>query len=187
MVKVLVFAGSARKDSVNKKLAALAAEQARQWGAEVTHLDLHDYPIPLYSGDLEVELGQPENAKYIREQVLKSDVVLIASPEYNSSLPPLLKNTLDWVSRDEKGQGSLTPFKGKRFGIMSASPGWRGGSRALEHLRSILSNIGAEVAGDQVTIPQAYEAFDDENNLIKVEQKEKLKAFVFQVLDSKKT
>lgn len=156
---VLIFAGSTREASYNKKLAQEAATIARKLGAEVTVIDLKDYPMPFYDGDLEMSRGMPENGKRLRQMIRASDAVLIASPEYNSSIPAVLKNTLDWVSRSEEKRTDVTIFKGKKLGIMSASPGPRGGARALVHLRAILENIGAEVVQKQVSVPKAMETF----------------------------
>jgi NAD(P)H-dependent FMN reductase len=164
--KVLAFAGSARTDSVNKKLILEAVSMAREMGADVTFIDLKDYPIPLYNGDLEQKNGMPENAKYIRGLMISSQVILIASPDYNSSLSALLKNTLDWASRNEKGSFSKEAFRGKRFAIMSASPGARGGSKGLIHLRAILEDIGGIVIPQQVTVAKAHCAFDEKGRLI---------------------
>lgn len=163
MVKVLVFAGSARRDSLNKKLARTAAGHVREAGGEATFVDLDDYPMPLYHGDLEAAEGLPPNARKLREMFLAHDALLIASPENNSSVTALLKNTIDWLSRsigDGKGEKSgLAPYRGKLAGIMSASPGPFAGVRGLPHLRQILSSLGVTVLGAQVSIPRADEAF----------------------------
>lgn len=162
--KVLAFAGSTRTDSVNKKLVVEAANMAREIGAEVTVIDLRDYPIPFYDGDLEDASGMPENAVEIRRLMSNSDVVLIASPDYNKSVSAVLKNTIDWVSRNEKNN-PLPAFKGKKYIIMSASPGSRGGARGLIHLRTILDDVGATIIPQQFVVPYAYDAFDMEGKL----------------------
>lgn len=163
--KILAFAGSARKDSTNKKLIKIAAAGAREAGAEVTLIDLNDYPMPLYNGDLEENEGQPENAKKIKKLMLEHDAFLISSPEYNSSISPLLKNTIDWISRPVKGEEDLIAFRNKAVALISASPGPLGGLRGLVTVRSILGNIFAHVIPQQMTLPSAYEAFDDQGNL----------------------
>jgi chromate reductase len=167
--RVLVFAGSARRDSLNKKLARIAAEAARAAGGEVTWIDLDDYPLPVYHGDLEAEEGMPENARKLREMFLAHDALIIASPENNASVSSLLKNTLDWLSRsvgDGKGAASgLAPYKGKVAGLMSASPGPFGGTRGLPHLRQILASLGVTVLGAQVSILRAAEAFHADGSL----------------------
>jgi chromate reductase, NAD(P)H dehydrogenase (quinone) len=163
MTRILAFAGSARRDSLNKKLARAAAQFAREAGAEATFVDLDDYPMPIYHGDLEAASGMPENATRLRELFLAHDALLIASPENNSSMTSLLKNTIDWLSRDVgDGQGpasGLAPWQGKVAGLMAASPGAFGGTRALPHLRQVLSALGVTVLGAQVPVPKAHEAF----------------------------
>lgn len=169
-VKVMAFAGSTRKDSVNKKLVLEAAELARKRGADVTVVDLKDYPMPLYDADLELTEGMPEKAKEFRKLMIQSNVILIASPEYNGSVSAVLKNTLDWASRSEEGGGSRDAFKGKKFVIMSASPGAGGGAKGLVHLRAILENIGGTVLPQQVVVPNAFQAFDEQGHLKNKEQ-----------------
>ena len=170
MVKVLVFAGSARRDSINKKRARVAARHAAEAGGEATFVDLEDYPMPLYHGDLEAAEGLPPNARKLREVFLAHDALLIASPENNSSVTSLLKNTLDWLSRsigDGKGANSgLAPYRGKLAGILSASPGAFAGVRGLPHLRQILSSLGVTVLGAQVSIPRADHAFGPDGSLL---------------------
>ena len=163
--QILAFAGSARKDSFNHKLVEIAAEGARSAGADVTVLNLKDYPLPLFDEDLERDEGTPENASKLKELFLAHDGLLISSPEYNSSITPLLKNTIDWVSRPVEGEPRLAAYQGKVAAIMAASPGALGGLRGLVHVRSILSSIGVIVLPDQVAIPNAYEAFDDAGRL----------------------
>jgi NAD(P)H-dependent FMN reductase len=163
VTRILVFAGSARRDSLNKKLARAAAQSAREAGASATFVDLDDYPIPLYHGDLEAASGMPENARKLREIFLAHDALLIASPENNASMTALLKNTIDWLSRDVgdgKGDSSgLAPWRGKVAGLLAASPGGFGGIRALPHLRQVLATLGVTVLGTQVAVPKAHEAF----------------------------
>jgi NAD(P)H-dependent FMN reductase len=170
VVKVLVFAGSARRESLNKKLARVGARHAEAAGGEVTFIDLQDYPMPLYHGDLEAAQGIPANAAKLREIFLANDALLVASPENNSSVTALLKNTLDWLSRsigDGKGVNSgLAPYRGKLAGIMSASPGAFAGVRGLPHLRQILSSLGVTVLGAQVSIPRADHAFAPDGSLL---------------------
>ncbi|MDP1836408.1 MAG: NAD(P)H-dependent oxidoreductase [Chlamydiales bacterium] len=164
-IKVLAFAGSTREDSVNKKLVVEAAKIARQLHAKVEVVDLRDYPIPFYDEDLETSQGMPIKAKQFRQLMINSDVILIASPEYNGSLSAVLKNTIDWASRGENGGGSREAFKGKKFVIMSAAPGPGGGARGLVHLRAIIENIGGTVLPQQVVVPGAYNAFDEQGRL----------------------
>ena len=167
MAKLLFLAGSARADSVNKKLAKCAAELAREAGAYVTFIDLKDYPMPIYDGDLEDESGLPEKAIALKALFAEHDGFFIASPEYNSSLAPLLKNALDWISRKhEEGEGNLVAFKGKVAAIGAASPGGLGGLRGLVPLRMMLGNIGVMVVPTQVAISNAFDAFDADGKLV---------------------
>lgn len=166
MTRILAFAGSARRESLNKKLARAATQYARDAGAEATFIDLDDYPLPLYHGDLESASGMPENAHRLRELFLAHDALLIASPENNASMSALLKNAIDWLSRDAgDGQATasgLAPWRGKVAGLLAASPGAFGGIRALPHLRQVLSALGVTVLGTQVVVPRAHEAFTPE-------------------------
>lgn len=162
MSKILVFAGSTRTDSFNKKLAHIAAEAARTAGAEVSFVDLRDLALPLYDGDLEDSQGLPEGAKQFKKLLREHDGFIIASPEYNSSVTAVLKNAIDWASRAETDEEpSLVAFRGKVALLMSASPGALGGLRGLVHLRAILGNIGVIVLPDQLAVGAAYDAFDE--------------------------
>lgn len=159
--KILAFAGSTRSSSYNKQLVRVAADAARAAGAEVTLVDLRDFPLPLFDEDLESEHGLPDNAKKLKTLFRSHDAFLIASPEYNSSITAVLKNALDWASRSESDDElALSAYRGKTAALLSASPGALGGLRGLVHLRSILGNIGVIVLPDQVALPKAHEAFD---------------------------
>ena len=179
---VLIFAGSSRVDSYNKKLAKQAAVIAEKMGADVTIIDLKDYPIPFYNGDLEKEEGVPEAAKRLRDLMCANDAIIIASPEYNGSFSALLKNALDWASRGENGGVLPKAFHGKKFGLMSASPGKMGGSRGLVHLRAVIEDIGGEVVQKQVSLPTAYQEFNDAGELINSAFRKALEEEVAQVL-----
>jgi NAD(P)H-dependent FMN reductase len=157
--KIVAFAGSAREGSFNVRLLGLAAGAARSAGAEVTELSMRDFPMPLYDADLEAREGLPEPARRFKALLEASDGFLVASPEYNSSITPLLKNAIDWASRPEGKGPSLTAFRGKAAALFAASPGTLGGLRALVHLRAILGNIGVLVLPDQVAVPAAHQAF----------------------------
>jgi NAD(P)H-dependent FMN reductase len=174
--RILAFAGSARQQSFNKKLVQVAAQGARQAGAEVTLIDLKDYPLPIYDGDLEAGEGFPDNVRHLRQLMLDHQGFLIASPEYNGSVSPLLKNVIDWCSRPVDGQDGLAPYRNKVVVLMSASPGGFGGMRALPHLRTVLSGIGAIVLPDQVAVPKAHEAFDPQGGLANEKQKGTIEA-----------
>jgi NAD(P)H-dependent FMN reductase len=173
--RLLVFAGSARRGSFNKALARLAAEHCRRLGAETDFIDLADFPMPLYDGDLEADSGPPENAFRLQDLIARQDGLLIVSPEYNNSLPALLKNTLDWVSRTPRVRGT-NPFAGKVAGLASASPGSLGGMRGLDHVRRVLDTLGMLVLPGVVAIPHADRAFDDAGRLLDASSDERLGA-----------
>jgi chromate reductase, NAD(P)H dehydrogenase (quinone) len=186
--RVLVFAGSARRDSLNKKLARVAAKAAEAAGGEVTFIDLDAYPMPVYHGDLEEREGMPANAAKLREIFLAHDALIIASPENNQSVSSLLKNTLDWLSRsvgDGKGVNSgLAPYKGKLAGLLAASPGQFGGVRGLPHLRAILSSLGVTVLGAQVAIARADKAFDAAGGLVDAQHVKAVETLAQAVVES---
>lgn len=162
--KILAFAGSLRKDSLNKKVVRVAAEGARKAGAEVTLIDLKDFPMPIYDADLQAAEGFSEHANRFQQILLAHDGLLISSPEYNSSLPGGLKNAIDWASRANGDVKLGAAFKGKVAGIMSASPGSFGGLRCLNHLRSVLSILLVNVLPEEFAITFAHEAFDENGN-----------------------
>src|SRR4029434_4635720 len=162
IAKILAFSGSARSGSFNKKLIAIGVDAARAAGAEVMLLDFRELPLPLYDGDLEEAQGLPDNAKKLKALMREHDGFLISAPEYNSSITPLLKNAIDWASREESApEPALVCYRGKTAALLSASPGGLGGIRGLVHVRSILGNIGVYVHPDQVSISSAYEAFEN--------------------------
>jgi NAD(P)H-dependent FMN reductase len=169
--RILAFAGSARRESYNKKLVRVAAEGARREGAEVTLLDLRDLPLPLYDGDLEAADGLPPNAVELKRLMLAHQGLLIASPEYNSSISPLLKNAIDWASRPAAGEAPLACYVGKVAGLVSASPGALGGLRGLVTVRSILGNIRVLVVPEQVAVAKAAQAFDEQGGLVEAPQR----------------
>lgn len=167
MPKILAFSGSIRRDSWNRKLIQVGVDATRAAGGNVTLIDLTDYPLPLYNGDLEDRDGLPDNALRLKALFKDHDAFLIASPEYNSSIPPLLKNTLDWVSREWQGESGLAPYQNKIAAIMAASPGQFGGMRMLPHLRQILNTLGVLVLPGQFSLPNADKAFDVETGALK--------------------
>jgi chromate reductase, NAD(P)H dehydrogenase (quinone) len=164
-IRILAFAGSTRAGSYNKQLIRIAARNASEAGAEVTLIDLRDLPMPLYDGDLEKEKGIPENAMKFRMLLKENQGLLISSPEYNSSISGVLKNSIDWASRPLEGEPQLACFVNKTAGLMSTSTGALGGLRGLVALRSMLGNIKVLVLPEQVSVPRAKEAFDENGNL----------------------
>jgi NAD(P)H-dependent FMN reductase len=165
--KVLVFAGSIRAGSHNARLAALASKELLLAGADVTRISLLDYPLPLYDGDLEANSGLPANAIKLKQLMATQQGVFIASPEYNASVTPLLKNTIDWISRvRERGEPPLAAYKNRVFALGGASDGAYGGMRSLMALRQVLElGCGALVIPDQLVVMRASEAFDEMDNL----------------------
>jgi NAD(P)H-dependent FMN reductase len=158
--RILAFAGSARKGSLNKRVLATAVEGARRAGAEVTVVDLREWPMPLYDGDLEAAEGLPETTRRFKALMKEHGGLLLACPEYNTSITPLLKNTLDWCSRSEPGERPLACFDGKVAGLVSASPGALGGLRSLVIVRMMLSNIRVLVQPEQASVPRADQVLD---------------------------
>lgn len=171
--KILAFSGSARKESFNKKLLAVAVSEAKAAGADVAVVDFRDLPMPLYDGDLEASEGLPENVKKFKKIMLEHQGLLIAAPEYNSSITPLLKNSLDWASR---GNDDLACFKGKIAGLLSASPGGLGGLRGLVTVRAMLGNIGVLVIPNQFSLVKASEAFNPDGSLKDASQLPRIKS-----------
>lgn len=165
--RILAFSGSARRDSYNKKLLAVAVEATRASGAEVTVVDFRELVLPMYDGDLEDASGLPANVQTLVDLVTKHDGLLIASPEYNSQMTPLLKNAIDWCTRADEN-----PFLGKVAAVVSASPGMFGGIRSLTLARQLLVHVGCHVIPVQAVLPQAHKAFD-ENGALKEERSQK--------------
>lgn len=164
MNKIIAFSGSIRTDSYNKKMLKAAVLGARDAGAEVTVIDLRDFPLPLYDGDLEIHEGIPENGKKLKELFKEQHAFLLALPEYNSSMSGVFKNTIDWISRPTNDEGELECFIGKVAGLMSTSTGKLGGLRGLIHVRAMLENIHVLVMTEQISIPFADKAFDEYGN-----------------------
>lgn len=163
--KILVFAGSIRTGAYSGKVADAAVKELALQGADVTRLSLADYPLPIMDEDLEKEAGIPDNALKLARLFARHDALLIATPEYNGSIPPLLKNTIDWVSRIRTdGRIALQPFPGKVVAISSSSNGHFAGIRSATHLRAVLSHMQMEVIAPQVSVPNGGEAFDEAGN-----------------------
>jgi chromate reductase len=165
--KILVFAGSIRTGSHNARLAALASKELTLAGADVTRISLADYPMPIYDGDLEANSGVPKNAVKLKQLMAAHQGVFIASPEYNASITPLLKNTIDWISRvRERGEAPLAVYKKCVFALGAASDGSYGGMRSLMALRQTLElGCGALVIPEQIAVMRASDAFDEIDNL----------------------
>jgi NAD(P)H-dependent FMN reductase len=162
--KILAFAGSVRKESFNRKALSLAVAGARAEGADVTVAELADFPMPIYDADWHHENGVPENMLKLRSLMMSAKGLLIASPEYNTSITPLLKNTIDWLSQSVGMDSGNAPFAGKVCGLLGASPGAFGTIRALPHVSYILSNLGCFVL-PVVAVPKAGELLNTDGSI----------------------
>src|SRR6185437_4759112 len=183
-LKILVIPGSLRTGSLNAKLAAVIAHEVAQAGAEVTRISLADFPLPIYDGDLQARSGVPKHAVNLKRMIGAHHGVLIVTPEYNSSVPALVKNTVDWMTRvqdlhEVRGQ----VFRERPFAIAAASESRLGGARALAALRLILSACQATVIPSQLALPFATDAYDDMERLKHPADAEALKALVRQLID----
>jgi chromate reductase len=163
--RILVFAGSIRSGALSGKLAAAAAKEIALLDTDVTTLSLADYPLPIYDGDFEIEKGIPENATRLAKTIIANHGVFIATPEYNHSLPALLKNTIDWISRI-KHTGTM-PYRHKIYAMGGTSDGRFGGARALIELRKVIAtSLGGLVIPSRIEVPIAQHAFNDAGELI---------------------
>ena len=184
-MKLLIFAGSTRQNSFNRKLAHVTAELARASGAEVTHIELADFDIPMYNADLEAK-GTPPDVMKLKQLMFEHPAWIICSPEYNASYSALLKNTIDWASSPVKSDPAWTDeFKfsrGKVVGILSASPGALGGLRSQSHLAPLLLNVQCWVAPRNFALGRAGEAFDAQGQLVNDAHRKNVQAVIDQVL-----
>lgn len=186
MAHLLFFSGSTRKDSLNKKLAQAAARRAQEKGAQAEFIDLADYDMPMYNGDLEDEKGVTPNGQKLREKMVKADGFFFASPEYNSSIPPVLKNMIDWTSRPDGDVAGLVAYQGKVIALSAASPGALGGLRALVHVRDIFGNIGSHVIPTQYAMGGAMEGFHDDGSLARDKDSKMLDNVLDEFIDTAK-
>ena len=159
--KILIIPGSSRQGSINAKLADTIGRKLDEDGAEATVISLADYPMPIYDGDLEAEDGVPEKAKELAALMSEHQGVVLVCPEYNASITPLLKNMLDWLSRDV----GCKPYAKRAFALAACSPGGLGGIRGLSHVRDVFVNVGAEAIVPQLCVGPASASFDDDGNL----------------------
>jgi chromate reductase, NAD(P)H dehydrogenase (quinone) len=183
-LKVLVIPGSLRTGSLNARLAAAAAYEFAQAGAEVTRISLADFPLPIFDGDLQVKSGVPKNAVNLKRMIGAHQGVLIVTPEYNSSVPPLVKNAIDWVTRVQDGDEARGQvFRERAFAIAAASESRLGGARSLAALRLILSACRATVIPNQLALSFAAAAYDEMDRLKHPADIEALDAMVRQLID----
>ncbi|WP_166300197.1 NADPH-dependent FMN reductase [Bradyrhizobium sp. 2S1] len=183
-LKILVIPGSLRSGSLNTKLAAVLAQELAQLGADVTRISLGDFPLPIYDGGLQAKSGVPQHAVNLKRMIGAHHGVLIVTPEYNSSVPALVKNTIDWVSRVQdphEARGQV--FHGRAFAIAAASGNRLGGTRALAALRLILSACHATVIPSQLALSFAEQAYDDMDHLKHQADIDAMRALVRQLVD----
>ncbi len=183
MARIVVTSGSARRASFNTRLARLADALAREAGAESRLVDPTTLRVPLYDGDLEASDGIPEGARTFKGALVGCDGFVLACPEYNSSITPLLKNAIDWASRAEGDESPLVAFRGRAALLLSTAPGALGGLRGLSTVRAILANLGVHVFPDQLAIPGAARAFDEEGGLVDATMRERLHGLVTRFVD----
>jgi len=182
--KILIIPGSLRTGSRNAKLAAVAADAFVQAGLDVTRISLGDFALPIFDGDLQAKSGVPKNAISLKRMMAAHHGILLVTPEYNSSIPALLKNSIDWVSRvQDPNENRGQVFRERAFAIASASEGRLGGTRALAALRLILSACHATVIPNQVALSFADEAYNDMDRLNHAPDIEALQALVRQLID----
>src|SRR3954466_5828234 len=183
-LKILVIPGSLRSGSLNAKLEADAAHEIAQFGGEIPPISLPESPLPIYDGDLQTRSGVPKNAVDLKRMIGAHHGVLIVSPEYNSSLPPLLKNAIDWVSRVQDGHETRGQvFRERPFAIAAASAGRLGGARCLQALRLVLTACHATVVPNQLALSFADQAYDEMDRLKHPPDIEALDALVQQLID----
>jgi chromate reductase, NAD(P)H dehydrogenase (quinone) len=183
-LKILVIPGSLRTGSLNARLAATAAAELVQAGADVTRISLGDFPLPIYDGDLQTKSGVPKHAINLKRMIGAHHGVLVVTPEYNSSVPPLVKNAIDWVTRVQDAQETRGEvFRERAFAIAAASESRLGGTRALAALRLILSACRATVIPNQLALSFASEAYDDMDRLKHPADIEALQALVRQLIE----
>jgi len=159
-MKLLIFAGSLRADSCNKKFAREALRLLKESGIDGEFLDLKDYPIPVYDGDIEATSGIPKTINQLGKKISSADALIVSTPEYNGGIPGILKNVVDWLSREKPV--SLT---NKHLLLLAASPGALGGIRSLWHSRQPFEALGVHVFPGMMGLPNAYNAFDDQGKL----------------------
>ena len=176
-MKILTIPGSLRKGSYNRKLIALANESLARSGVEVDAIDLKEFPMPPYDGDLEDTEGLPDAAAKLQARVATAHGIILASPEYNSGIPGTLKNVIDWTTRGSN------PWSGKVVGLMGATPNEWGTTRMMPSLRQVFSNLGALVIPQQVNIRRAGEVWNESGELLDAKARERVENFVGKFLD----
>jgi NAD(P)H-dependent FMN reductase len=164
--KILAFWASDRINSTNKMLIDIAINFLKEFFLDINVIDLKNYPLPFFDPNLKEEDAPPKNVKILRDKIMESDILLIASPEYNYSMPAILKNLIDWASRSDKNIATREAFRNKKVILMSASGGSDGGSFLLRHLKSVFEILGSNVISNKIAIGRSYCAFDKNNKLV---------------------
>jgi len=182
---VLLFSGSTRKASLNKKLIAQAARIAQDEGARVQVINLGKDPIPHYDGDIESQRGMPSSAKALRDEMLKSQVVIISTPNYNGGISGVLKNALDWASRNPEGRPSKEAFQGRTFVVLSASPSSKGGKPAADQLKALIEKLKGTVCSEVFSLGNANQAFDEKGGLKDKKKEQILKTLIQTALEGR--
>ncbi|MBV2265124.1 MAG: NAD(P)H-dependent oxidoreductase [Thauera sp.] len=185
--RIVVMAGSRRREALSRRVAQACAQAVREAGAEVELVDLGDYPAPLYDGDLEAAAGLPEGVVRLQRVLHASDGLLVVNPEYNGSLTPLLKNTLDWCSRPnpadaERSGGKV--YAGRAAAVVGSSPGALGGMRVLFHVRDVLGYLGLHVIPQQLAVGKAGEAVGADGRLLDAAQQDMLEGLAAALVDT---
>ncbi|ENO97702.1 NADPH-dependent FMN reductase [Thauera phenylacetica B4P] len=185
--RIVVMAGSRRREALSRRVAQVCAQAVRDAGAEVELVDLDDYPAPLYDGDLEAASGLPEGIVRLQRVLHASDGLLVVNPEYNGSLTPLLKNTLDWCSRPnpadpERSGGKV--YAGRAAAVVGSSPGALGGMRVLFHVRDVLGYLGMQVIPQQLAVGKAGEAVGADGRLDDAAQQGMLEGLAAALVDT---
>jgi len=183
MAKILAFAGSARRDSANKKLLTALAAAARDAGGDVTQIDLADFDIPLFNEDIE-SAGVPADVTRLKKLAADHDAFLISSPEYNGSISPLIKNTIDWLSRKHGDEPRMMAYSNKVVALSSASPGGLGGIRMLPQLQYIFQSLGVLVIPQTVAVGGAFKAFDEDGKLVDEKIQERVAAMAKRLVET---
>lgn len=178
-MELVIFGGALRSGSFNKKFAHAAELSAQKAGAKTHFLSLRDFQIPIYDGDDEDAQGIPDGVKRLGELIQKADGLIISTPEYNGSIPGVLKNAVDWLSRIKP-----QPLQGKKLLLLAASPGALGGVRSLWHSRQPFEVLGVHVFPDMFGLAKANEAFDANNNLVDAKNQERLDKLVSSFIQS---
>jgi chromate reductase, NAD(P)H dehydrogenase (quinone) len=184
-IKLLVFAGSTRQNSYNRRLAKVVAQMARDTGAEVAHIELGDFDVPMYNADLEAR-GTPADVIKLKQITYDHPAWIICTPEYNASYPALVKNTLDWISSPVKSDPAWSDgfrsTRGKVVGVLSASPGALGGLRSQSHLAPLLINLQCWLAPKNFALGRAGDAFDEQGGLLNEAARKSVQGVIDQVL-----